>query len=527
MVLWLLFLFPLSTFASIEKTHGVPPSLLSRYEKPGSASAPWSCLDGSKTITWASVNDDYCDCSDGSDEPGTGACPNTVFYCRNEGHIGAYIPSTRVGDGLCELECCDGSDERPGTCPNTCKEVGEAYQINQAEERKIRKTGSKIRSSYISFAQKEKKRIDAQIIASEQEIAVREKEVVRLKDLVDRSESLSAAALEHKKESPLYKALISHSLALKSLQREHQIHLEREKALGDILDALRLGYNPNYQDMAVLEAVRGWEYLAGLPHINDVRKEEGAEEQESSAEEQSEEELEEGMWTEEQLEKELDGLLKTDYETLLLEHDKHVGAPTAATGSLSLRDSLVSWLEALGIARGTAPASTADTSRARKAFNDAEHSLDLARQELQKAQEELSRLFDSEWFGPEGEWKKLQGTCLQKDTGDYTYEVCLFDEARQKPNKGGSSQSLGKFTSWNNAAGVTPGTPEYYGKQHYTRGSKCWNGPMRSVTLTMSCGTENALLSVAEPEKCEYQFAVTSPALCLPPEASEEKREEL
>lgn len=135
----------------------------------------------------------------------------------------------------------------------------------------------------------------------------------------------------------LYKALISHSLALKSLQREHQIHLEREKALGDILDALRLGYNPNYQDMAVLEAVRGWEYLAGLPHINDVRKEEGAEEQESSAEEQSEEELEEGMWTEEQLEKELDGLLKTDYETLLLEHDKHVGAPTAATGSLCER----------------------------------------------------------------------------------------------------------------------------------------------------------------------------------------------
>lgn len=60
----------------------------------------------------------------------------------------------------------------------------------------------------------------------------------------------------------------------------------------------------------------------------------------------------------------------------------------------------------------------ADTSRARKAFNDAEHSLDLARQELQKAQEELSRLFDSEWFGPEGEWKKLQGTCLQKDTGE-------------------------------------------------------------------------------------------------------------
>lgn len=117
------------------------------------------------------------------------------------------------------------------------------------------------------------------------------------------------------------------------MQKEHKKHLEREKVLGDILDALRTGYNPNYQDMAVLEAVRGWEYQAGLPHINDVKKDEepatngGDSGSDAKDEDNEEEELEEGMWTPEQLEHQLDGLLNSDYETLLLEHEKHVGSP--------------------------------------------------------------------------------------------------------------------------------------------------------------------------------------------------------
>ncbi|KAG8767294.1 hypothetical protein FRC16_007429, partial [Serendipita sp. 398] len=56
----------------------------------------------------------------------------------------------------------------------------------------------------------------------------------------------------------------------------------------------------------------------------------------------------------------------------------------------------------------------------------------------------------------------------------------MFGQATQKSNNGGSQNSLGRFSSWNTSAPV--GSPEYYSRQVYKHGARCWNGPERSIT---------------------------------------------
>lgn len=37
----------------------------------------------------------------------------------------------------------------------------------------------------------------------------------------------------------------------------------------------------------------------------------------------------------------------------------------------------------------------------------------------ENAEKGAKEIFDGKKFGPKGEWKKLDGTCLDKDTGEY------------------------------------------------------------------------------------------------------------
>jgi len=98
-------------------------------------------------------------------KPGTSACGTGYFYCVNEGHVPSYIKTNRLNDGVCDAQCCDGSDEFDGQvhCPNICDEVGAEAKVERQRLRKIQKEGSKIRKGYIEYGRDSKKRLQDQL----------------------------------------------------------------------------------------------------------------------------------------------------------------------------------------------------------------------------------------------------------------------------------------------------------------------------------------------------------------------------
>lgn len=146
-----LLLLPGVRVSAEAELQGVGPEDVQAYRK--NLAGGFTCLDGSGNIALSALNDDFCDCADGSDEPGTAACSGidqgraaqVFFYCQNTGSQPRYVYRSHVLDGVCD--CCDGSDEvlpegvaavsSRSICPNVCKET--VHPLVDAQQKKVDK----------------------------------------------------------------------------------------------------------------------------------------------------------------------------------------------------------------------------------------------------------------------------------------------------------------------------------------------------------------------------------------------------
>lgn len=110
--------------------------------------------------------------------------------------------------------------------------------------------------------------------------------------------------------------------------------------------------------------------------------------------------------------------------------------------------------------------------------------------------------------GAESEFASMIEKCYEYDDREYIYKLCPFDKAVQVSKANNGETSIGKWASWG------PEDKNKYMTMKFENGLACWNGPQRSTKVILSCGLENKVISVAEPNKCEYEMKFETPAVC-------------
>ncbi|KAL8835710.1 MAG: hypothetical protein Q9170_003212 [Blastenia crenularia] len=527
--------------AESPRPRGVGPEHAKFYKTPDL----FTCISNpSITLSAAQVNDDYCDCPDGSDEPGTSACSYLSdlspsyssdlfsdnasrsialpgFYCKNKGHQPSYVPFLSVNDGVCDYDlCCDGSDEWAQVgglkCEDKCKEIGKAWRKQDEQRKKSLGVAGKKRKELAAEAGRLRKQVEDRIQTLETEIqgsALKAKSLETALAEAERQER--GKVVRSAGKGSKFGTLIQMAKDRIEELRESlvEVRSQRDTAsarlieLEGLLSTFKAEYNPNFNDEGVKRAVRSWEdYVArDNPAIGDAAHD-------RDLDEISKPDSETGVITwsdwEEGEESDVDVLYKIE-EYL----------PVAVRGWVDqkLRDLRVLMIENGIIAASTEPGSESktltDARDALKAAQDGENGL---RNELTGHKDDLDKD-----YGVNDVFRALKGQCISKESGEYNYELCWLDRTTQKSKKGGSHTGMGSFVRIDSVTVDDDLPPDGKGlgsgvrvALRYENGQHCWNGPNRSTLVVLACAEQDEIWKIAEEEKCVYRMEVGTPAVC-------------
>lgn len=153
---------------------------------------------------------------------------------------------------------------------------------------------------------------------------------------------------------------------------------------------------------------------------------------------------------------------------------------------------------------------------ARNALKAAEDDLSSDKSSLENSKSDLTKD-----YGTSDIFRALKDKCVEKDSGEYTYELCWLGSTKQRSKKGGGHTLMGSFVSFDTttvsddlpADGKGLGSGERV-VMKYENGQHCWNGPNRSTMIVLACSESEEIWKISEEEKCVYRMEVGTSAVC-------------
>ena len=476
--------------------------------------AAFTCDGGSRTIDDSHVDDEYCDCEDGTDEAKTGACPGTRFHCPCAPHQPREVFASRVNDGVCD--CCDGSDEWKAVgvrCPNTCVDLAKA-DLAVTSKASLTRAQRELRGQKAAADRKAQReaalaalgsrsgeldaRRTAKAAAEEAEAAAR----------TDRESRLAAGEVEAAlRLTDLSDELLPVALARLAIAK----HVSSADALHEKLSATSVS-----DDMDDVDSADLIEVAMEAKEASQAWHEEGGDDDEKRA--QAPEACAEaaGMCGfEAELLKLLplasmprDELQRTLRE--FAEETDQMPALTKATAAL-LRGSPGSAVDEAALAAALQllePFQFEAADQARAALTELEASLAADNATLVRLEPFLALEGD---FGEQQEWYALHSHCFTTHSGGFEYRFCPFDTISQ------GGRSLGSYRGWEQPAEDERAlweSPNTYKRVMAFDGGEPCDGTPRRARILFDCGEVDKLLSVTEPKTCVYEARFSTPSAC-------------